>query len=185
MAKKVGAPGLMRVTVGGEGEVKRLIALALHKGTPTEASKDKSLVLGRVNVPDERDVHPSMRGLVWDYGIAKLGMDRASQFDGPEKLEKITQVYDDLCAGVWERESKRGTVIVAAWIEALAEVKGATIPEIQASLKGYTDAQKEKIRANPAVEAKTKEVLDRRAGAGSTVNLDSLLSDDEEDDGEE
>lgn len=185
MAKKIGMPGIMRITVGGEGEVKRLIALALHKGTPTEATKDKALILGRVEVPDERDVHPSMRGLVWDYGIAKLGMDRASQFDGLDKLDKIQQVYDDLCEGVWERESKRGSVIVAAWIEALAEVKGATIPEIQASLKGYTDEQKDKIKANPAVVAKTQEVVNRRAGAGSTVSLDSLLGDDEEDgDGE-
>lgn len=185
MAKKIGNAGLMRVTVGPEDGAKRLIAIALHKGTPTEASKDARLVLGKVEVPDERDVHPDVRGLVWDYGMAKLGMDRASQFEGQEKLEKIAQVYEDLCNGIWERESKRGATIVAAWIEALAEVKGATIPEIQASLKGYTDAQKEKIRANPAVAAKTKEVLDRRAGAGSTVNLDSLLSDDEEDDGEE
>ena len=179
MAKKVGTPGLMRVTVGPEDGVKRLIAIALHKGTPTEAMKDVLLVLGRVEVPDERDVHPDVRGMVWDYGMAKLGMDRASQFEGHEKLEKIAQVYDDLCNGIWERESKRGATIVAAWIEALAEVKGATIPEIQASLKGYSDEQKEKIRANPAIVAKTKEVMDRRAGAGSTVDLDSLLQDDD------
>ena len=173
MAKKIGTPGLMRV-LDDDG---RLIAIALHKGKPSEAAKDSGLVLKRTMLaPRAHEMPSAMADRVFDYGLAKLGMDRASQVDmGLEKIDRIDQVWSDLCDGVWERESVRGAPVVAAWIEAIAEIKGASVADVQKSLKGMTDEQKDAIKANPKVAKLAEEIAARRKEDDSSVDLGDLI----------
>ena len=173
MAKKIGTPGLMRVL----NEAGRLAQIALHKGKPTEALKDSSLILSTTMLaPRAHDMPEEMADRVFDYGLAKLGMDRASQVDmGLEKIDRIDQVWSDLCDGVWERESVRGAPVVAAWIEAIAEIKGASVADVQKSLKGMTDEQKDAIKANPKVAKLAEEIAARRKEDDSSVDLGDLI----------
>ena len=173
MAKKIGTPGLMRM-VDEDG---RLMAIALHKGKPSEAKADSGLIISRTaRAPRWDDIPSEMAYRVFDYGLAKLGMDRASQVDmGLDKITRINQVWDDLCDGIWEREATRTGPVVAAWIEALAEIKGATVADIQKSLKAYTDEQKEAIKANPRVAKRAEEIANERKESGGEVDLDDLI----------
>lgn len=173
MAKKIGTPGLMRV-LNDDG---RLLHIALHKGKPSEAAKDSELVLKRtMRAPTRFDMPDTMADRVFDYGLAKLGMDRASQVDmGLEKIDRIDQVWSDLCDGIWERESVRGAPVVAAWIEAIAEIKGASVADIQKSLKGMTDEQRDAIKANPKVAKLAAEIAERRKADESDVDLGDLI----------
>ena len=173
MAKKIGTPGLMRV-LNDDG---RLIAIALHKGKPTEALKDSSLILRKtMRAPMVGDMPTEMSSRVFDYGLAKLGMDRASQVEmGLDKIDRINQVWSDLCDGVWERESVRGAPVVAAWIEAIAEIKSASVADVQKSLKGMTDEQRDAIKANPKVAKLAEEIAARRKEDDSSVDLGDLM----------
>lgn len=173
MAKKIGTPGLMRLT----DEDGRLMAIALHKGKPSEAKADSGLILSRTaRAPRAVDMPSEMADRVFDYGLAKLGMDRASQADmGLEKIQRINQVWEDLCDGIWEREAARTGPVVAAWIEALAEIKSVTVADIQKSLKAYTDEQKEAIKANPRVAKRAEEITAARNEGGNEVDLDDLV----------
>lgn len=173
MAKKVGTPGLMRIA----DENGRLMAIALHKGKPSEAKADSGLILSRtILAPRAHDMPEAMADRVFDYGLAKLGMDRASQVDmGLDKIARINQVWEDLCDGIWEREASRTGPVVAAWIEALAEIKGATVADIQKSLKVYTDEQKEAIKANPRVAKRAEEITAARNAGGNEIDLDDLV----------
>ena len=126
--------------------------------------------------PRAHEMPSDMADRVFDYGLAKLGMDRASQVDmGLEKIDRIDQVWSDLCDGVWERESVRGAPVVAAWIEAIAEIKGASVADVQKSLKGMTDKQKDAIKANPKVAKLAEEIAARRKEDDSSVDLGDLI----------
>ena len=173
MAKKIGTPGLMRLV----DDAGRLSHIALHKGKPTEALKDSNLILSRsMRAPRAHDMPEAMADRVFDYGLAKLGMDRASQVDmGLDKITRINQVWEDLCDDVWERESVRGAPVVAAWIEAIAEIKGASVADVQKSLKGMTDEQRDAIKANPKVAKLAEEIAARRKSDESDVDLGDLL----------
>lgn len=173
MAKKIGTPGLMRVL----NDAGRLSHIALHKGKPTEAAKDAGLILAKtITAPRRHDMPEAMADRVFDYGLAKLGMDRASQVDmGLDKIARINQVWEDLCDGVWERESVRGAPVVAAWIEAIAEIKGASVADVQKSLKGMTDEQRDAIKANPKVAKLAEEIAARRKDDDSSVDLGDLI----------
>lgn len=173
MAKKIGTPGLMRML----DDAGRLACIALHKGKPTEALKDSSLILTKsMRAPSRFDMPDEMADRVFDYGLAKLGMDRASQVDmGVDKIARINQVWEDLCDGVWERESVRGAPVVAAWIEAIAEIKGASVADVQKSLKGMTDEQRDAIKANPKVAKLAEEIAARRKDDDTAVDLGDLI----------
>lgn len=173
MAKKIGTPGLMRML----DDAGRLACIALHKGKPTEALKDSSLILAKsMRAPSRFDMPDEMADRVFDYGLAKLGMDRASQVDmGVDKIARIDQVWSDLCDGVWERESVRGAPVVAAWIEAIAEIKGASVADVQKSLKGMTDEQRDAIKANPKVAKLAEEIAARRKEDDTAVDLGDLM----------
>jgi len=178
MAKKPGTPGLMRVL----DENGRLLRIALHKGKPSEALKDKALIIAQTRLaPTYSEMPADMAERVFDYGLAKLGMDRASQEDmGLDKINRICDVWSDLCNGIWERESVRSAPVVAAWVEALADIKGVSVADIQKALKGYSDDQKAALKANPKVKAKAEEIEKARKSTEDGIDLGDLLSEDEE-----
>lgn len=151
-----------------------LRCIILHKGTPTEAQANEALVLGRWNAPEFEAYPEDIRVRLQAYGLAKLLMDRASQVDmGAEKIASFAETHTHLMAGKWERESTRGPVQVPVWIEAVARVKYATVAQIQASVKGYTDAQKDAIKANAKVAAMIAQIEEERKGA-EAVDLSDL-----------
>lgn len=103
-------------------------------------------------------VHANLRAQVGLYGLSKLLFDRTSDVNftdeavTPErKIAALDEVFDLLGTGVWEKERKGGAPVVSAEVEALAEVKGVSVSEIQVALRKYTKEQREKILANPKV----------------------------------
>lgn len=153
----------------------QLLAIVLHKGTPTEAKENPGkFELGRMDCPEMGDFTDEMQERLFSYGLAKLLMDRASQVDmGREKLVDMRLTLDALLAGEWKREAKRGPSMVPVWVEAVARVKGVAVAQIQASLKGYSDEQKAAIKANSKVAEAIKAIEEERKAAES-VSLDDL-----------
>ena len=155
-----------------DGSLDKII---LHRGTPTEAAADSKLVLGEWTAPDFDTYPVAIQIRLQAYGLAKLLMDRASQVDmGPDKLASFRETSVQLMGGKWKGETTRGPVQVPIWIEAIARVKKATVAQIQASVKDYTDEQKDAIRANERVAAMMAEIEAERKGA-EAVPLDDLL----------
>lgn len=138
-----------------------------------ETATEKESVV-ETGVYDAHEVHENIRNNVALYGLSKLLQDRASDTPvGPEKIKAMNAVMDNFRAGTWTAERKAGAPIVSPEVEAIAELKSATVAEIQATLKTYTQAQKDSIFANARVKAKADEIRARRQGA-APVDLGDL-----------
>lgn len=110
-------------------------------------------------------------GKIRDAGFKAIFQQRTSQIDDNDaKLEAWEALDAMFCAGTWEREGVRGAPVVAAWVEALAEVKGTDVGAIQKALAGYTKEQRDKMRKN--VEAKHAAVIARITGARGAEAVD-------------
>jgi HAMP domain-containing protein len=108
------------------------------------------------------------------YGLSKLLQDRSSDVSaGPDKLSAMQEVYDQLAAGQWERERKAGAPTVSAEIEALAQIKGASVADIQKTLRKFTKEQKEKILSNAEVKALADRIRESRSE--EDVDLSAML----------
>jgi len=98
------------------------------------------------------DVHEDCRPLSDLYGYSKLLQDRSSDTKaGPEKLDAMRDVRQQLSEGQWERERRAGAPTVSAEVEALASIKGVSVGDIQKALRSFSKEQKEKILSNPQV----------------------------------
>ena len=107
------------------------------------------------------------------YGLSKLLQDRSSDTDsGPEKLDAMRGVFDMFKAGQLEKERRSGAPVVSAEVEALAQLKGYTVAQVQAGLRKYTKEQREKILSSAAVVAKAKEI--RSARENTEASFDDL-----------
>jgi hypothetical protein len=109
------------------------------------------------------------------YGYSKLLQDRCSDIKaGPEKIAAMDEVAAQLAAGQWERERKAGAPTVSAEVEALAELKGCSVADIQKSLRKFTKEQKEKILGNEAIVKRATEIRAARE-TSVEVELESML----------
>jgi hypothetical protein len=98
------------------------------------------------------EVHKDCRPSSDLYGYSKLLQDRSSDTKaGPDKLVAMEEVAAQLAAGQWERERKAGAPTVSAEVEALAQLKGCSVADIQKSIRKFTKEQKEKILGNAKV----------------------------------
>ena len=115
-----------------------------------------------------------LKGLA--YGVSKIMAERTSELSpGADKLEGISEVWDALLEGQWERERKKGTgPTVRIEVEALAALRGITVKQTQTLLKKYDKEQQEKIFANEAVQAKVAE-LEAEAGDAADEDFGDLL----------
>ena len=118
-------------------------------------------------------VHDEVRGNVFLYGLSKLMQDRSSDTKaGPDKLDAMAEVFDQLAEGKWERERRAGTPTVSAEVEALARIKGVSVGDIQRALSKFSKEQKEKVFENAEVQRIAEEIRAGREGA--EVDLSDL-----------
>lgn len=123
---------------------------------------------------DSNELPESIRPQVGLYGLSKLLQDRSSDTDsGPEKLDAMSEVFEMLKAGQWERERKTGAPVVSAEVEALAELKSITVAQAQAALRKYTKDQRDKILSNPTIVEKAKAI--RASRETTEVDLGDLV----------
>jgi len=112
---------------------------------------------------DVNAVHSDLTTAVTLYGLSKLLQDRSSDVKaGPDKLDAMSDVMDQLIAGQWERERKAGAPTVSAEVEALSQLKGCSVADIQKSLRKFTKEQKEKILSNDQVAKLAQKIRDSR-----------------------
>lgn len=110
------------------------------------------------------------------YGLSKVLQDRTSDVKpGLEKLDAMKEVLDQIAAGNWEKARVVGSPIVSCEVEALAELKGISIPDVQKNLKKYDKDQRESILSNPVVKAKAEEIRTRRESAAE-ASFDDLVA---------
>lgn len=123
------------------------------------------------------EVHSDLLNFVNLYGLSKLCQDRSSDVKaGPEKLAALREVFNQLVAGQKERARVVGSPVVSVEVEALARIKGITIPDAQRALKNYDKEQKEKILANPKIVELARQIEAERANSEATVELDDMLA---------
>jgi len=147
--------------------------------TATLKSKDEETEA--VDVVDTKaygfnSVHENLRNQTALYGLSKLIQDRSSDVKaGPDKLQAMQEVLEQLTEGKWEKARVVGAPTVSAEVEALAEVKGISIPDAQKALRKYDKAQREQILGNPAIVERAKAIRARREEA-EDVSLDDLVA---------
>lgn len=108
------------------------------------------------------------------YGLNKLLTDRTSdEKDKEEKLVAMREVFDRLCNGEWAKERQVGAPVVSVAVEALAELKGISVPAAQKALSSYKKEVRDKILANPQVTEIAERIKEERESA-EAASLDDL-----------
>ena len=119
------------------------------------------------------DLNPVHFGKVFAYGLAKLAEDRTSAASEGEKLAARREIIEFFKGTEWKKPRAAGGPTVSAEIEALAQLKGASVAAIQTALrKKYTKEQREEILASDEVQEKAAEI---RKARENEVDLDDLL----------
>lgn len=122
------------------------------------------------------DVAEELQDNIACYGLSKLYQDRTSDVDlGPPKLAAMRELSARFAIGEWTKERIVGVQMASVEVEALAQMRNSTIPEIQRSLKGYSSEQREKILNNPSVKALAATIKTQRETA-EPVSLDDLMA---------
>ena len=87
--------------------------------------------------------------------------------DADLAFENASKVYANLLAGTWNagRASGSGDTGGAAWIEAVAEIKGWSLEDARKKLGGLDDERKKAIKTSPPVVRKVLEIKLRKAQA--------------------
>jgi len=124
-----------------------------------------------------RKVHATLQARTSLYGLKKILMDRTSQVkENPEaKLAAMADVMARLETGEWSAERQGGGLgVVSVEVQALAQVKGITVPDAQLALKSYTKEQREKILSSAKVQEAAKALRAQREKA-EVKSLDDML----------
>lgn len=122
------------------------------------------------------DVADELKNNIVLYGLKQVLSDRCSQVDtGPDKLSAMREVMSALASGQWKKERVVGAPTVSAEVEALATLKGITIPDAQRALRGYAPEQREKILANPRIKEMAAQIRAQRSEAPA-ISLDDLAA---------
>lgn len=122
------------------------------------------------------DVPAELQPNIELYGLKQVISDRCSQVDtGPDKLAAMREVMAQFVAGTWKKERVVGAPTVSAEIEALAQLKGISIPDAQRALRNYAADQREKILANPKIAELAAQIKAARENA-TTVDLGDLAA---------
>jgi hypothetical protein len=129
-------------------------------------------------VLDPRELPGSTKPWMDGYGAAKFVMDRTSQVPAAssDKLAAMQEYWDLAMSGQLQKPREGGAgPTVSPFVEALAEIKGVSVADIQRSLRKYTAEQRASIEANPTVSAAIEKVKARRAAASEEgISLDDL-----------
>lgn len=115
-----------------------------------------------------------LQGDVSLYGLSKFLQDRASDSEaGPEKLATMDEYFALLCNGVWEKERQVGSPVVSPEVEAVARIKGISVPDAQRALKKYDAETKAKILGSEKVQTIAAQIRAERDNA-QAVDLGDL-----------
>lgn len=157
-----------------ELNVERMVVIATLRKKDPETEKQE--VLDSVEY-SFNDVDEKLHPVTSLYGLSKLLQDRCSEVPaGPEKIPAMREVHDQFKRGEYEKARVVGPSIVSVEVEALAELKGVSIPDAQAALKKYSKEQREAILGNPQIVARAEEIAKRRATTeGNVASLDDLI----------
>jgi len=112
------------------------------------------------------------------YGLSKVLQDRSSGVNtGPDKLEAMGEVFEDLKQGNWkkERAGAGGGSGISPVVEAIANIKGISFNEAARSWRETPKEQKDAIKANPTVADEVKRVKEARKEQGG-ADLSDLAS---------
>lgn len=131
-------------------------------------------------VIDAKKFPETLRSRIFLTGVRALFAERTSdvtfggktQHTPEQKIAAYATVDAQLQKGEWERERKPVSPVVSAEVEALAELTGNTVAEIQATLRGFTKEDREATLANEEVQAKAKEIRARREEKASQGGVD-------------
>jgi hypothetical protein len=97
------------------------------------------------------------------HGLNTLLQQRTSQTDiEAGKLKEIGEYFELLKSGEWARERVGGPGVVSAEIEAIAKIKGVTIPQVQKALKAMDETTRAKVLANAKVVEMAKAIREER-----------------------
>lgn len=122
------------------------------------------------------DLHDDVQTFTFLYGLSKILQDRCSGISVSDgKMEEMDEVFSMLKAGKKNRERQVGAPVVSAEVEALAALKGVSIPDIQRALSKYPADVRKNILANEQVKAKADEIRAARE-EGPDTSLDDLVA---------
>ena len=118
------------------------------------------------------ELHPN----ITLYGLKQVVSDRCSQVEtGPDKLAAMREVFSQLASGQWKKERVVGAPTVSAEVEALAQLKGISIPDAQRALRAYAPEQREKIMANTKIKELAAQIRASRE-VSEVTSLDDLAA---------
>ena len=107
------------------------------------------------------------------HGLSTLLQQRTSDIKQNPlgKLDAMSEVYERLAEGEWNKERQAGARQVPAIVEVLAKIKGADIGSVQKAYAGLEDEQKDALK-----EKYADDIAKIEAGRNSAeVSLDDLL----------
>ena len=104
------------------------------------------------DLPEAIQAKLAVRGLGWKLETGTASSDPAAKLD--DRLE----LYKQLEQGVWAKPREGGAPTVGVHIEALAELKGASVAAVQKSWRKLTEEQRAEVLANPQVVEKMEEI---------------------------
>ena len=130
---------------------------------------------GRSFTYDVSAYSDEIRDNVLMFGAKSLFQARTSQTPANEKFEAFKALDAQLREGKWESDRAGAFGVTSPEVEAIAELKGCTIPEVQRALKGYDKAKRDKMYASSKVKELAEEIRARRAAAAEELDLSDLM----------
>lgn len=112
---------------------------------------------------------------ITDFGFKSLFQARASQVATSDKLAYWQALDAQFQKGEWASERTGGAPTVAPWVEALAQLKGASVAAIQKALSGYDKDTRAKMRTKVETEHADLIAEILQAKVDATVDLDDLV----------
>ena len=162
--------GLKPIYTDESGE---LVKMVLHRGKYADDN-----IVAELALPGVDNYSETTRQRLMGYGYAKWLMDRVSGVDmGQAKLDAMSEYLDLLREDKWTKPRQAPTSrVTSVFEEAIAALKGISIPDAQKALKGYDKEAIAKMKANEAVVAKMAEIEQERAGSETQAGaLDDLI----------
>lgn len=154
---------LGKLTPEDHGGKARSIVFTLGNGS--------QIVAGLDEVPAEMIERLALHGLSQKIGDAAANYSKERDFLGA--FGGMSQVWDNLRAGVWANRAGGGTSDLVA---AIAKIKGVSLEEAQAAVDKATEEQVAGLKKHPAVKAEIAKIIAARAKEASKTapSLDEL-----------
>lgn len=111
------------------------------------------------------------------FALKTILATRTSAADPEDKVIQMREVAKLLATEKWDKDRVGGSPTVSVLVEAIAKVKGISIPAAQKALARYDKDAKAAMEANPKVAKAMEEVKAARAEVeADAVDMDDLLS---------